>query len=477
MSDSRPELPPGWVRTTLGEATKWSSGGTPRSTEAAYYGGSIPWAVIGDLNEGIVRETTTQITEQGLTESSAKWVSEGSVLIAMYGSIGKLGIAGTRLTTNQAIAFCDPTPIEPKYLFWYLMGQRRNLLHAGKGGTQSNISQTVLKAFPFELAPLAEQRRIVAAIEEHLSLVDATVAGLQRVKSLMPRYRSSVLTAACRGRLVETEASLALKRGYSFESGRELLVRLIKNGRPFFESGAPEGWAIAPLRDVAELKGGLTKGQKRRVATSLRHVPYLRVANVQRGYLDLSEIKEIEATDAEIADLALKSGDVLFNEGGDRDKLGRGWVWNGEIPICVHQNHVFRARPIPGVIDPRLLSWYGNSIGQKFFNDEGKQTTNLASINLTKLGSLPVPIPPVAEQTRVVAEVERRLSVADALAKTIDDNLSRAHRLRQSILKRAFEGKLVPQDPRDEPASVLLERIRTSRPAPSSKPKNSRRSA
>ncbi len=90
-------------------------------------------------------------------------------------------------------------------------------------------------------------------------------------------------------------------------------------------------------------------------------LPYLRVANVQRGYLDLSEMKEIEATEDEIADLQLREGDVLFNEGGDRDKLGRGWVWRGELPECIHQNHVFRARLHAGVADPKFVSWYGNS--------------------------------------------------------------------------------------------------------------------
>src|SRR5207247_2087113 len=116
-------------------------------------------------------------------------------------------------------------------------------------------------------------------------------------------------------------------------------------------------------------------------------------------------------------------------------------------------------------IHPRFLSWYGNSIGQVYFNDEGKQTTNLASINMTKLGALPVPIPPFSEQDRIVAEIDRRFSVLDAMNHEVEAGLARAARLRQSILKRAFEGKLAPQDPNDEPASVLLERIRTARAA------------
>ena len=166
-----------------------------------------------------------------------------------------------------------------------------------------------------------------------------------------------------------------------------------------------------------------------------------------------------------IDQLRLIHGDVLFTEGGDRDKLGRGWVWKGEVEECIHQNHVFRARMLHGGAIPEIVSWWGNSFGQDFFSREGKQTTNLASINLTVLSQFPVPLPPLAEQCRIVAEVERRLSVVQQAEATVEASLLRAERLRQSILKQAFSGKLVPQDPEDEPASVLLERIRAERAA------------
>jgi len=225
----------------------------------------------------------------------------------------------------------------------------------------------------------------------------------------------------------------------------------------------PEGWCWGTLDALASVVGGVTKGQKRRPTEQLRPVPYLRVANVQRGYLDLSVIKEIEATEDEIKELRLEAGDVLFNEGGDRDKLGRGWVWNCEISECIHQNHVFRARLYTQDLLPKFLSWYGNSAAQLFFLQEGKQTTNLASLNSTNLKKLPVPLPPVAEQRRIVAEIDLSLSVVDATVKTTDAAMTRVNRLRQAILKWAFEGKLVDQDPSDEPASVLLERIRAER--------------
>jgi type I restriction enzyme S subunit len=174
-------------------------------------------------------------------------------------------------------------------------------------------------------------------------------------------------------------------------------------------------------------------------------------------------MKKIFATDDDINELILQNGDVLFNEGGDRDKLGRGWVWNGEIPECIHQNHVFRARFNNELINSRFVSHYSNSFGQDYFLNEGKQTTNLASINLGKLSNLPLPIPPIAEQNVILLEIESRLSVADKVEEIIEISLKQSERLRQCVLKTAFEGKLVPQDPNDEPAEKLLGRIKAER--------------
>lgn len=232
-------------------------------------------------------------------------------------------------------------------------------------------------------------------------------------------------------------------------------------------SDLPRGWCLATLGQVADLKGGLTKGKRREPGAGLRSVPYLRVANVQRGRLDLDEVLTIEATDGEIADLQLRPGDVLFNEGGDRDKLGRGWIWQGELPMCIHQNHVFRARLRSSGIPPKFVSCYGNSAGQRYFWDEGKHTTNLASINLTKLGNFPIPIPPAAEAGAVVEALDSYLSRLDAATEGLKRVAANLKRYRASVLKAAVEGRLVPteaelarQERRDyEPASVLLDRI------------------
>ena len=233
----------------------------------------------------------------------------------------------------------------------------------------------------------------------------------------------------------------------------------------------PPGWVWARLEEIADLKGGIQKGKKREASDVLRTVPYLRVANVQRGYLDLTEVTDIGATETEIDQLRLKPGDVLFNEGGDRDKLGRGWVWNGEISECIHQNHVFRARILGRCIIPRLLSWWGNTAGQRYFFDEGKQTTNLASLNMTKLGRLPVVIPPSAEQQRILDALDSHIPRLDAAVASLERVQRNLKRYRASVLQAAVEGRLVPTEAElakkegrsYEPASKLLERILVER--------------
>ena len=167
------ELPKNWAKTTLGECFEWGSGGTPTSSVKKYYDGNIPWLVIGDLNDNYINTSDKTITQFGLENSSAKLVPKGTLLLAMYGSIGKLGIAGMPLATNQAIAFAlENKEINTKYLFYYLLSVRSSLNLLGKGATQKNISQSIIKDFHFPLPPLAEQHRIVEKIEHIFAVLD-----------------------------------------------------------------------------------------------------------------------------------------------------------------------------------------------------------------------------------------------------------------------------------------------------------------
>jgi type I restriction enzyme S subunit len=177
----------------------------------------------------------------------------------------------------------------------------------------------------------------------------------------------------------------------------------------------PQNWKWLRFGELANIVGGVTLGRKldgRNLAT----FPYLRVANVQQGRLDLDVIKDIEIPIDELPKYRLEPGDVLLTEGGDWDKLGRSAIWRGEIENCLHQNHIFRARVFTQDIQSEWLTLFTNSpVGRTFFQNAAKQTTNLASINMTQLRNCPVPIPPLSEQKRIVSKVTELLSLCDAL--------------------------------------------------------------
>ena len=136
----------------------------------------------------------------------------------------------------------------------------------------------------------------------------------------------------------------------------------------------------------------------------------------------------------------MQPGDILFNEGGDRDKLGRGWVWGGQIEDCIHQNHVFRARLRFAGMQPRFFYWYGNTIGAGYFMDQGKQTVNLASLSMTKLRELPVPVPSNEEQAEIVRRVDDLLRVSDRLSARVDGAARRVDRSSPALLEQASRG-------------------------------------
>ncbi len=187
------------------------------------------------------------------------------------------------------------------------------------------------------------------------------------------------------------------------------------------------------------------------------------MANVQRGWLNLDDIATIRIPPAKAKSLFLQAGDVLLNEGGDRDKLGRGWVWEEQIPDCVHQNHVFRARIKDGVLHPKLLAWHANGYGKGWCEKNGKQSVNLASISLSKIKLLPVPLPPQGVQEQLVDEVEARATALDLAISNAGEALSRGVQLRSLYLARAIEGRLATRDETDEPTALLIRRIQAGR--------------
>lgn len=447
-------LPDDWVMTTLGDAFKWGSGGTPKRTDTRFYGGNIPWLIIGDLNDGVVTESETTITEEGLKESSAKWVEPGSVLLAMYGSIGKLGIAGRRLTTNQAIAFTKPDPVDAKYLYYYLMYTRGDLASLGKGATQKNISQTVIKAFPFVLAPQDQQKRIVAEIEKQFSRLDEAVANLKRVKANLKRYKAAVLKAAVEGRLVETEAEVARREGRSYETGAQLLQRILETRRSqwkgkgkYKEPAAPdttdlpqlpEGWVWVSLD---QLSWDSSYGTSAKCAYENEGLPVLRIPNVDKAAIDITDIK-YAPTDLKVAKAeSLSPGDMLvIRTNGSKAIIGRAAVVTTQFQRpTTYASYLIRFRLLgDAVFSAWVLSYWQSYSSRSWIESRAATSAGQYNISMTVLATAPIPLPAANEQDRIVAEIDRRLSLLHETEAQVAANLQRAERLSQSVLSNAF---------------------------------------
>jgi type I restriction enzyme S subunit len=477
-------LPSGWAQATIsdliGKSGIFIDGDWVESKDQDPQG-DIRLIQLADIGDGTFRNKSNRfLTSSKAAELNCTYLTENDVLIArMPDPLGRACIfprINQRCVTvvDVCVVRAGTSDIDHHWLMYTINSPqfRIKIGSLQSGSTRKRISRGNLSTLVLPIPPLPEQHRIVAKIEELFTQLDAGGASLKTAQAQLKRYRQAVLKAAFEGRL--TQEWREEHKG-EIESVDALLER-IKEARKksafnnnytipsFFTDvqSLPDTWRWIRLDNIAFIKGGITKDSKRIVENG-REIPYLRVANVQDGYLDLYEMKTIVADEVEIKNLSLKFGDILFTEGGDRDKLGRGWIWQEEIPDCIYQNHIFRARLYLDEISSKYVSWFGNTHSQKYFMKKGKQTTNLASISLTQLRAFPVAFPPMEEQKIIVDAIERHFSQIDHLENTLTTSLHQAESLRQSILKCAFEGKLVPQDPNDEPASVLLERIRAEK--------------
>ncbi len=426
------DIPHTWIKTTLGDCFKWGSGGTPKSGVAEYYGGDIPWLIIGDLNDGVVTDSSQTITEDGLVNSSAKLVEPGTLLLAMYGSIGKLGIAGVRLATNQAIAFALENEINSKYLFNFLRFVRPHLNDLGKGATQQNISQTVIKAFPFPLPPLNEQKRIVAKIEELFSELDNGIAALKTARKQLKVYRQAVLKHAFEGKLTAQWREENNTDSWQLEKLGNLIVFLTSGSR---------GWAKY-YSDSGDI--------------------FIRAQNLKYDRLDLDDkvfVSLPEKTEGKRTQV--QPGDILITiTGANVTKAGRVCT---DIGSAYVSQHVALCRPSED-IDSEFMYWFlvaepaGRRQLAKFAYGAGKP-----GLNLNNIRSVEINLPSISEQCAIVKQIKELLSIEKRVSSDIEIELKCVEILRQSILKKAFSGKLVPQDPNDEPASELLTRIKATK--------------
>lgn len=407
-------LETGWVRLPLADVADVVMGQSPPGSSYNTTGDGLPFY------QGKAEFGPLFPTARKWCSAPTKVAEPGDVLLSVRAPVGPTNLCPERSAIGRGLAALRPRDGVPsKYLLYALQASEEELRKHATGTTFEAVSGEVVRNHLIPLAPRGVREHVVQAVEEHLTRLDAAAANLRSGVAKLERYRDLFLQLAVTGQR------------------HPLSPRFADGTHP-----VPERWRWTRLGEIAEIVGGITKDAKKEARAGLVEVPYLRVANVQRGYLDLANVKTVRVTPEEVDALRLRAGDVLFNEGGDRDKLGRGWIWSGEIDPCIHQNHVFRARLRHADIDPRFVSWYANAMGQAFFISHGRQTTNLASISKTQLAKFPIPIPPPDEQESIVKEIERQLSIIDELRREVGIALRRASALSRAVLGAAFAGRL-----------------------------------
>ena len=490
------ELPKGWVETSLGELSDWGSGGTPSRSNPAYFGGAIPWVTISDLKDGVVLSTFASITEAALENSAAKLAPVGSILVALYGSIGKLGIAGIPVTTNQAIAYSLPNKwaFDSKYLYHYLRAERRNLLALGSGVTQKNIYLGDLKAYRFPLAPRHEQTRIVAKLEELLSDLDAGVAELKAAQKKLAQYRQSLLKAAVEGALTAEWRT----QHQPTETGAQLLQRILQERRArwearqlakFAEQGKtppkdwqkkypepvqpdttdlpelPQGWVWASLDELAL---DSSYGTSVKCGYESQGASVLRIPNVIARKLVLDDLKfASQPLDLHKSEY-LAPGDILVvRTNGSVSLVGRAAEVTEPLPGDFYfASYLLRVRCLETSVVHRWVSaLLASRQGRSWIESRAASSAGQHNLSLSTLLTIPIPLPPIVEQAEAMNALEAVLLSVSEQEQFLDKSLQQSTAQRQNILRAAFSGQLVAQDPHDEPASALLERIRAERAA------------
>ena len=491
-----------WISTTIKEATvKVGSGATPRGGESSYKTQGTPFIRSMNVHStGFRHDGLAFLDDEQAYELRSVEVQSGDVLLNITGaSIGRVSQVPAELNgarVSQHVCLIRPKDfLSPSFLRWFLASpsEQARIMREQTGATRQGLTKEKLLTFEVPVPPVPEQHRIVEKIEELFSDLDAGVASLERAKANLKRYRASVLKSAVEGRLTEEWR----KEHPQAEDGQMLLDRILRERREkwekdqlqkFKEKGKepPKGWgskyeepSVPDTSELPELPEGwvwatmpqlgvLDRGRSRHRPRNAKHLYGGKYPFIQTG-------------DIRHANTFVRTYTQTYSDAG----LAQSRLWPaGTLCITIAANiaetailtfdacfpdSVVGFLPADDSASVRFLEAFLCTV-QKYLEAYAPATAQ-KNINLETLSEVAVPLPPLAEQEQIVALVEERLSQIDSAEKTIDLELIRSKRLRQSILKTAFEGTLVPQDPKDEPASVLLERIKASREAEQPKKK------
>jgi type I restriction enzyme S subunit len=426
------DIPESWEWVRVGDIGSWSAGATPSRSNPKYYGGDIPWLKTGDLNDGYIMEVPEFISEEALEKTSVRLNPVGSVLMAMYGAtIGKLGILNIEATTNQACCACIPySIIYNKYLFYYLMGQRRVYIKMGAGGAQPNISKEKIINSIVPLPPLEEQKRIVAKIEELMPYVDKYDVAYSEVEELNKKFpedmQKSILQYAIQGKLVEQREQDGTAEDL-YKQIQEEKKKLIKEGKikktktlpeitedeiPF---DIPENWKWVRLGDALDIaRGGSPRPIKSFITDSEDGVNWIKIGDTDKGGKYINSTNEKIIKEGVKKSRFVKKGDFLLS---NSMSFGRPYILN--IDGCIHDGWLVLSQRVE-VFNKDFLYYLLSS--RMVFNQfqsvvSGAVVNNL---NSDKVRLTIVAIPPLTEQKRIVEKIEELLPYTNQLVKKVD---------------------------------------------------------
>lgn len=392
----------------------------------------VPCVRYGDLyttHSFFIHEARTCVNAEKATDYTP--IQYGDVLFAASGEkMAEIGKSAVNLMPGAACCGGDLIvlrPDDPQSLDLGFLGyacdcdisavQKASM---GRGTTIKHIYPDELRSLAVAVPPLREQTRIAAFLDSEVAKIDALVAEQERLIELLKEKRHAVISHAVTKGL---NPNAPMK-----DSGIEWLGSI------------PSHWRVLALKRIAAVNTGVAKGRDNASRATVT-VPYLRVANVQDGYLMLDSVAEMEIGALELERYALKPGDVLMNEGGDFDKLGRGCIWSGEIDPCITQNHVFAVRPF-GVSPQWLNAITSSKYAQFYFMVRSKQSTNLASISSTNLMELPVVLPPATEQAAVLAHAAVQTARFDELVAEVQRGIDLLQERRAALISAAVTGQI-----------------------------------
>jgi type I restriction enzyme S subunit len=390
--------------------------------------------------------------------------------------------------------------LDPHFFIYYVRSSevvRAYVRTVNHGMTRDGINTAQLLSLPVPLAPRHLQRRIVDAIDSLLSRLDAADVSLQKAEVKLRAYRASVLKAAVEGRLVPTEAQLTRQERRAYEPADDLLKRILEERRRRWEDVAlarmraagkvpkddkwrtryeepepanttglpmaPEGWTWARIYAVGDVQLGRQRSPIHHQGSHMR--PYLRVANVFEDRIDTSDVMTMNFSPQEFETYRLTYGDILLNEGQSPHLIGRPAMYRDEVPGACFQNTLIRFRASSGLDARYALAVFRAQLHARRYMRIAQITTNIAHLGAGRFAEIEFPLPPLHEQQRIADEVERLMTISYAIERSLVQERARCLRLRQAIVKWAFEGKLVDQDCGDEPADALLIRISVERSA------------